>query len=187
MCHLSRARQTEVLRCSTWVIKQNWYAMFGNSGTCGSTGSFRNIRKPCLLQCSFNQILSIIPWRNIRRFPGICTAHCDPYAQDSKRWYFPLLLCIFGNLDKRYSFGPFVVEKQYSWSRFFSLIKWCFEVRIFWSGLVTELILKSMKSMISVVRCRESIVLIQILFSDQMMFWSFEFFVETGYCTKGLI
>ena len=33
-----------------------------------------------------------------------------------------------------------------------------------------------MKSMVFVVDCRESIVLIQIFFCDQMMFWSFEFF-----------
>ena len=30
-----------------------------------------------------------------------------------------------------------------------------------------------MQSMVSVVRCRESIVLIQIFFCDQIMFWSF--------------
>ena len=35
------------------------------------------------------------------------------------------------------------------------------------------LILKSMKSMVFVVRCRESIVLIQIFFCNQIMFWSF--------------
>ena len=33
-----------------------------------------------------------------------------------------------------------------------------------------------MKSMVFVVRCRESIVLVQFFFSDQIMFWSFEFF-----------
>ena len=42
--------------------------------------------------------------------------------------------------------------------------------------LLSILILKSMKSMVFVVRCRESIVLIQIFFCDQIMFWSFEFF-----------
>ena len=62
----------------------------------------------------------------------------------------------------------------------FPAIRLCFEVSYFMISTgyccIIILILKSMKSMVFLVRCRELIVFFQILFCDQIRFWSSIFY-----------